>query len=538
MIYEENTFKDIPINVLGVSDEVKFLKPLQVEIDSITVERVSADQQDETTRIRLKYPRYSGPTKTIFEFGHVAQNVPVELNIDYSESDRQGVMLQNAIGSVVQYHPSCPETVEVLYKTDRRVYLHAVGVARISGLELWVSRRDTLFKLVKVLQKFKQYATKAQQYIKTNGVDQQLLKKAYQKTRAILHPPKMLADPFEQVFGYSKRWTSQSPINTVALGCSSLGNFFMQEISDLVASGLREAGVSVQQFDQRNLPNTQAFDAVIIVAPHEFFTLDCAKSAFKHLRRTPRLYMLNTEQPQTAWFAAALGYLKSADKILDMNYQTALRLSANGLPARFLPLGYSESYYQKFTPTPLSKTGPMAGLPEAIVSYPAEAYSARPIDILFVGTESPRRKEFFARNAAYFSDKECFIYMPPGSDPFTPGSPATIGFQDLLGLARRSKVILNIHRDADQYLEWQRIVNIGVFSDAIVVSETCDSNPVLKPAYHYIDTPLDAMLDNVEQILSNPEFFVNTLEKGRSHLAASASMSRTLNLLFSESSCN
>lgn len=538
MIYQESTFKDIPVNFLGVPDQVKFLKPIEVEIDSATVKLVAMDKSDQVTYIRLNYAPFAGPTKTIFEFGHVAQNVPVELNIIYSKTEKRGVKLQNAIGSVVQYHPAGPETVELLYKTDRPVYLHAVGVARISGLELWLSRRDTLLKLVRVLQKFTQYATKAQQYIKTNGMDRQLLQKAYQKTRAILRPPKKLADPFEEVFGYSKRWSSQSPIKSVALGCSSLGNFFMQEISDLVACGLREAGVTVQQFDQRSLPNTQAFDAVIIVAPHEFFTLECAKSAFKLLRHTPRFYMLNTEQPQTAWFATALGYLKSADMILDMNYQSALRLNANGLRTRFLPLGYSETYYQQFTPTPLSRTGPMAGLPEVIVSDPAGGYPARPIDILFVGTESPRRKEFFARNAAYFADKECFIYMPSGSDPFTPGSPATIGFQDLLGLARRSKVILNIHRDADQYLEWQRIVNIGVFSDAIVVSETCDSNPVLKPAYHYIDTPLDAMLENVDLILTNPDFFVNTLQKGRADLAATASMSRTLNLLFSESSCH
>ena len=108
-------------------------------------------------------------------------------------------------------------------------------------------------------------------------------------------------------------------------------------------------------------------------------------------------------------------------------------------------------------------------------------------------------------------------------------------FQDLLGLARRSKIVLNIHRDADQYLEWQRIVNIGIFSGAIVVSESCDANPVLKPTYHYIDTPLCSMLDTIDHILAHPALFLPTIEAGRVQLIESMPISRTLNQLFSES---
>lgn len=532
MIFKEKEFNEIPINVLGVSQDAKFLKPNSIEIDDGPS---GFDNADKTSRVILTYDRSHSPTKTIFEFGHVAQNVPVELNIDYSVSDKRGVMLPNAIDSVVQYHATGPAKIEVLFKSDQRVYLHAIGVAKVSSLEFWVAQRPTLLKLVKVSKKLLQYAGKAKAYIQTNGIDRQLLLRAYIKTQALVRPESKLYDPFQQVFGYNLRWTSQTPIKKVGVGCSSAGNFFMQEIADLVACGLSETGVSVQQFDQRNMPDVAAFDAIIIVAPHEFFTLQCGKGALKHLRKTPYLLMLNTEQPQTAWFAAALSYLKSADKILDMNYQTALRLNVNGLNAKFFPLGYSPTYYSQFEPTPLSRSGPMAGLPDAVVGYPAANFVDRPIDILFVGTVSPRRKEFFARNAAYFSAKECFIYMPSGSDPFSPESAATIGFQDLLGLARRSKVVLNIHRDADQYLEWQRIVNIGVFSGAIVVSETCDSNPILKPGYHYIDTPLCAMLQTIDHILSSPGFYEQTINAGRSDLIKRTPISRALSLLLSES---
>lgn len=531
MIYEQSNFKEIPINLLGVSKEDKFIQPNRVEINVIEDEHTA----EETCCISLIYDLYNAPTKTIFEFGHVAQNVRVELNIDYFESDKHALMLQNAVDSVVQYHPIGPEVVRVLFKSDQRVYLHAIGVAKVSKLELWVAQQSLLLKLVKTFKKLMHYAVKSKQYIKTNGIDRELLRKAYIKTKTLIRPEAKLFDPFQRVFGYNQGWTtSQSPIKKAAVGCSSAGNFFMQEIADLVSCGLGEMGISVQKFDQRGLPEAEAIDVVIIVAPHEFFTIDCDKSTLKQLRKAQRLYMLNTEQPQTTWFAAALRYLKSADKILDMNYQTALRLSVNGFNARFLPLGYSQTYYGQFKSTSLARTGPMEGLPESIVSCEAANFKDRLIDILFVGTESARRKDFFARNAAYFSSKECFIYMPSGSDPFLPESPATIGFQDLLGLAKRSKVILNIHRDTDQYLEWQRIVNVGIFSGAIVVSETCDSNPVLQPAYHYIDVPLSAMLETLDHILSNSDFFLETIEQGRAKLIKSMPISRALNLLFSE----
>lgn len=523
------------MDVLGIPENDKFLKPKKVEITAVEAAPDEFDEAEGAYRITLTYDRYDGSAKTIFEFGPEPQNIQVRLDIHYGESDKHDVILRNAVGSVVEYHDVGPVTVELIFKSDQKLCLHAIGVAKVSKIECWVAQRTWWLNTARAFRRLKQSAGQITAYIKTNGVGICLLRPAYWEGKAIIDTPQKLLDPFQQVFGYSSQWIGQSPIQKIALGCSDAGNFFMQEIADLIASGLVEMGLSVHQFGQRNLPDAAAYDLVIIIAPHEFFTLNCSEGALTHLRKSPRLYMFNTEQAQTSWFAAALGYLKSADKILDINYQTALRLSMNGLNARFFPLGYSQTYYTKYKSTSLSRSGPMAGLPEAIVNCAAEKFSERPIDILFVGTESVRRKNFFAQNAAYFSDKECFIYMPAGSDPFFPGAPATIGFQDLLGLARRSKVILNIHRDADQYLEWQRIVNIGLFSGAIVVSETCDSNPILKPEYHYIDTPLCRMLQTLDHILSNVDFFSQTIDAGRSQLVKSMPISRTLKLLFWES---
>jgi hypothetical protein len=533
MVCVENMTKEelekMPVTVLGIDDDEKFLKPETQCIENDVTDGLA------TTCITLTYPPYSAPTKIIFEFGEVAQQVQVELIIETSDGEKKSLFIQNPVGSVVNYEPTAPKRLLVIFPASHMVTLHAVGLARVGKFELALSRRPSLMSKARSLQKLIQYLAKTKASIKTNGLDKQLLSKIQHKLMGLIRPEPKLLDPFQEIFGYNQRWSSQKAIKTAAIGCSSAGNFFMQEIADLVACGLEEMGVHVQKFNQNLLPVADAFDLVLIVAPHEFFTISCDKEALKKLRKAHQLFMLNTEQPQTKWFASALNYLKRADKVLDMNYQTALRLLANGIPARFFPLGYSQSYYNKFQPKVLARKGPMEGLPQAFLDLPTGGFTDRPIDILFVGTESARRKEFFARNAAYFAGKACFIYLPSGSDPFFSDSPATVGFEDLLGLAKRSKIVLNIHRDADQYLEWQRIVNIGIFSGAIVVSETCDSNPVLQPTYHYIDVPLCSMLQTIDHILEQPAFFSKTSQAGQAQLIRSLPISRSLNTVLSES---
>lgn len=309
--------------------------------------------------------------------------------------------------------------------------------------------------------------------------------------------PLISVNPFDLVVRYSTEADVDYRCDRIAICASSRGNFFMREIGDLIGSALFELGYVVEYFDERAIEKASGSDLVIIIAPHEFFLLCQDKSYLENfLFKHNNLVLVNTEQPQTQWFASALNYLKKARVVWDMSFNVAVLLRSNGINAYHLPLGFCQTYQNKLLASQeLDRTPPLLSLSEQITSQVPLIYKDRPIDILFVGTISPKRSAFFSKYAKIFSQYNCFFYLPNGDQPFIDTSNQTIDFNQLVGLAMRSKIVLNIHRDVETYFEWQRIVNVGVFSRALVISETCESNPFIIPNLHYLDVPLDLIPD-------------------------------------------
>ncbi|HPQ81080.1 MAG TPA: hypothetical protein PLZ86_05085, partial [bacterium] len=174
----------------------------------------------------------------------------------------------------------------------------------------------------------------------------------------------------------------------------------------------------------------------------------------------------------------------------DMHYNTSELLRAQGLNAHYLALGFSSRYQERLAlGSPIERTLPLRSLASSVTSA-TTCYADRPIDILFVGTISPRRAAFFANNASFFARYECFIYLPEGNTPFLESDERTLDFRQMAGLAARSKIMINIHRDSARYLEWQRIATLGINCGTLIVSEGCDPCPVLHPGLSYVDVPL------------------------------------------------
>lgn len=395
-------------------------------------------------------------------------------------------------------------------------------VVREAGFDFALARILAFVKLVYRAPNVMRRILQAHAYVRRNGVDALFWRKVRRVLAGKSSIASSLADPMSEVFGYAGRETAPFSIGRLAVGVSSGGNFFMHEIACLIASGFEESGVRVDLFDEKSIPAAGSQEWVIVVAPHEFFLLDCPVNAFAKLRRHRRLAMVNTEQLQTPWFERALKYIRRADLVLDISFQSAIRLRFNGFPVRFIPLGYSERYQTRFSGRHLARRGPTEGLRPSVIHNPPAEFADRPIDILFIGTESPRRREFFAKNAPFFSAFSCFIYLPSGQAPFMRDSPATLDFQHCIGLAQRAKIVLNIHRDAERYLEWQRIVNIGIFSGACVISDSCESNPLLLAGRHYLDVPLEAVTDACARMLSDPHRAAGFASSAREDLVRGA----------------
>ena len=132
--------------------------------------------------------------------------------------------------------------------------------------------------------------------------------------------------------------------------------------------------------------------------------------------------MFGTEQVQTNWFNLSLPFILMSRGMLDICPQTASLFERLAMATLHVLPGARQRPHaltERDRDHPLYGVLPLAARSDIDPSLP---FAARPIDISFFGTSSPRRDAFFARNAAFFADYETFNYdRRPGRGPIRSG---------------------------------------------------------------------------------------------------------------------
>jgi hypothetical protein len=144
-------------------------------------------------------------------------------------------------------------------------------------------------------------------------------------------------------------------------------------------------------------------------------------------------------------------------------------------------------------PTDIARMPLLNALPnEALNSRPtADVFWTRPLDVTFMGSESPIRDEFFGYAAETLSRLNSFILYRrlSGGMPSRYGTDQEIEFINRY-ICRRSKILLNVHRDEMGYFEIHRMGMQGIWNGALVVSNKCLAHPIFKPGEHYLEETL------------------------------------------------
>jgi hypothetical protein len=289
----------------------------------------------------------------------------------------------------------------------------------------------------------------------------------------------------------------------VAVYNSSTGNYFFDEMRDLLAAGLRELGLHVSIRSE-----TDGFDPSdhwhIVIAPHEFFYLgQGVQLAAGEL--PSNLILVNTEQPSTQWFQLAAQFFPRARALWDVDYLSSQRLRNRGWQCSYLPLGYVADFQPFQATRELPRHHGTCFLEPHVRRAPdgTEALAGRPIDLAFFGNPTPRRQAFFSGAASVLSRYRCYIHFSDGSRPLLPGKTTFMNTQTVMGLVRRSKILLNIHRDTDPYFEWQRVVMQGLWQKTLVISEPCSPAPPFRADLDYVEAALDDIPALVNYYLAN-----------------------------------
>ncbi|MCB0520256.1 MAG: methyltransferase domain-containing protein [Lewinellaceae bacterium] len=287
---------------------------------------------------------------------------------------------------------------------------------------------------------------------------------------------------------------------SVALYTNAGGNYFFNEIKALVAKGFQSVGYAVHELDE-----TAGFDndalLHIVIAPHEFFEIGEGK---KYVQKpSDRLILLNTEQPSSAWFRKGTAYFPHAVEVWDMNHYSWERLQENIAHARFLPLGFVKDFGLLAEVRQLPENYCTCFLDEKIRkgSFLQRNFEDRPIDILFVGHASPRRQQFFARNAAFFAKYNCYFHLTDIALGPVLDTKTNMNTRTAIGLAQRSKIILNIHHGTHPYFEWHRMVMHGMWQRGLVISDLCGEGPPFVAGRDFVQAPLDELPEKIAYFL-------------------------------------
>ncbi len=274
----------------------------------------------------------------------------------------------------------------------------------------------------------------------------------------------------------------------IGIYCSSQGNFFMQEIANLIQWQLVALKIDAHLRTEQSAFD-EAFDIRLFVAPHEFFWLGGGEQ-WRTLAGAPGTVLYNVEQVHTPWFCRAFPFLLEAPLILDINFQSTLLLRQMGLNAlHYMPPYLSKCPYTVSQPD-VSGVDLVRGYEFSRARFDWKSHRGltdRPIDILFVGTDSERRRIAIER-LRELTDRYRFICIYTHQHaPLTNANYQTTSPEINCALAQRSKIVLNIHRSWLGYFEWSRMVMQGFWQGACVVSDPSLPNPIFKPNNHFLE---------------------------------------------------
>jgi glycosyltransferase involved in cell wall biosynthesis len=287
-----------------------------------------------------------------------------------------------------------------------------------------------------------------------------------------------------------------SPLRTrrVNLFATSKSNLFIIEIAELAAAGFREIGCEAQLLLDEVPQETSPEDTLqIIVTPHEYYNLFLSEMVDRRRARqlTRQAILLCTEQPETHWFESNLRWAIYARGVADINPLGVMAYRARGLHCQLLHLGHHS----------------------ILADREDVSHRMRDIDITFLGSLTPRRDQFFAENAGFFSKQRCHLRLVPLGFAKTKLTKSYLSIERRNELLSRTKILLNVHYSDQKYFEWHRML-VGLANGCCIITETCQGYGALKPGKHFIMVEREYLIPCCEYYLAHPDECEEIAQKG------------------------
>lgn len=257
------------------------------------------------------------------------------------------------------------------------------------------------------------------------------------------------------------------------------GNAFMTDIAGWLVEAGALLGREATLRTDGGAPDDP--DAVnLVLAPHEFYLLGDFDDATVH-RAAQISAPVCTEQPGTPWFDIGAIPARVAPLVLDINAHGVAALTELGLPARHLRLGG--------VPSMRAAGGAISG--------------ARDVDLVYLAGTTDRRGARLATLAPVLWRHHAELRLFSFSRPVDGDVPGLVFGEEKYELLARSRMLLNIHRDAKLpgYFEWARFLE-AMANGCCIVTEPVDGHAPFVAGEHFVVA--DDLAATVAQLLGDP----------------------------------
>ncbi|MFN0027300.1 MAG: glycosyltransferase [Acidimicrobiales bacterium] len=284
------------------------------------------------------------------------------------------------------------------------------------------------------------------------------------------------------------------------------GNVFMREIASWLVAALAENG---QESELCTLGVPEASPGVLnlVVAPHEYFELDFDPG--QRARAAAACVPICTEQPGTPWFETQMTSLSHSPMVLDINPMGVAELARRGVSVAHLPLGYQRSFDRW--------GGPPTGA--SALSAHSPVSSKRPIDVLFLGSLTPRREAVLAELASDLQSLRCRLVLFESHRPARHSDPGFYSGMAKHELLASAKVLLNVHRNDVPYFESVRALE-AVANGAVLLSEPSLDHGLFEPVRHVVTAPLSSLGATCRALVADDGWLTDVREAAYEHLRA------------------
>jgi hypothetical protein len=191
-----------------------------------------------------------------------------------------------------------------------------------------------------------------------------------------------------------------------------------------------------------------------------------------------RTVLLCAEPPPTDSGDPHLEVLRRGGAVFAIDQRAVVALSRLGVRARLVRPGYTR-VHDHFDP----------GRP-------------RPIDVLFLGAQTPRQTHYLDRAARVLARLHCGLHIAPAE----PGASemAPVSADRRWPLLEQAKVLINLHSGESTRIEWRPVLD-AIHAGAVVVTEHSSGLAPLVAGEHFLVASADSIPFVAERLVRDPE---------------------------------